>query len=87
MNSVSSEPCGQSASSAGMHMLELAKTSWNYAVSCDGNSLSSVAQHDLEDIARDSLVHARTVLEIFGLEGDEDGPMEEIRIMRELLHC
>ena len=68
-------------------MLELAKTSWNYAVSRDTSSLPSITQHDLESMARDSLIHARAVLEIFGPEGDEDGPMEEIRVMRELLHC
>ncbi|KAJ3556198.1 hypothetical protein NM688_g2159 [Phlebia brevispora] len=72
----------------GMHALELAKTAWNYVVSQEMSSTSpSSEMGDVEACAREYLALSRQVLERFGPEGDEDGPLEEIRVLRELLQC
>lgn len=81
---------GRTIAPAGMHALELAKTAWNSVVARDDDSTAShppsTATERTEESARHYLTLARRVLECFGPEGDEGGPLEEIRVMRDLLH-
>lgn len=74
-----------------MHALELAKTSWNSVIAGDDDAAAPpsplAATRRVEDSARHYLTLARRVLESFGPEGDDGGPLEEIRVMRELLNC
>ena len=76
---------------AGMHALELTKTCWNSVIADSDTTIAShsptAATKRAEDSARHYLALARRVLESFGPEGDEGGPLEEIRVMRELLDC
>jgi hypothetical protein len=67
-----------------MHLLELAKTGWNARISStnpneDDNNQISKAQ------VLDFLSSARYVLEIYGPEGDESGPLDEIETLQRLL--
>ena len=68
-----------------MHLLELAKTGWNARISSanpdrdDDNQIISKAQVLL------FLSSARHVLEIYGPEGDESGPLDEIETLQRLL--
>lgn len=68
----------------GMHALELAKTAWNAVVTSEKEAEPSVVRA-FEDIARSSVLVASQVMENFGIEGDEGGPLEEIRVLRGLL--
>lgn len=68
----------------GMHTLELAKTAWNAVVTSEEEAEPSVVRA-FEDIARSSVLVASQVMENFGIEGDEGGPLEEIRVLRGLL--
>ncbi|KAJ6559185.1 SET domain-containing protein [Mycena vulgaris] len=66
----------------GMHLLELAKTCWNSVVSEDPDSSS------VDRVKRESRVYldeAKTVLQILGPEGDQDGPLAEIETLDRLL--
>ncbi|KAJ7175867.1 hypothetical protein C8R46DRAFT_1174602 [Mycena filopes] len=56
----------------GMHLLELAKTSWNY---------ESVVKRE----CRTYLNKAKEILQILGPEGDEDGPQAEINTLESVL--
>ncbi|OBZ71242.1 Histone-lysine N-methyltransferase ASHR1 [Grifola frondosa] len=73
----------------GMHALEMAKTAWNLIVSEDerGNESVTVAPNRRETIqqAKSHLDIASQILRNFGAEGDEDGPLEEIRLLQPLL--
>ena len=69
---------------SGMHALELAKTAWNAVVTMENKADPSVVQH-FEDTARTSITIAAQILENFGIEGDEGGPLEELRMLRDLL--
>lgn len=65
-----------------MHSLELAKTAWNARISStnsDGDDRISKAQVEC------FLSLARDVLEIYGPEGDEGGPLDEIKSLEKLL--
>lgn len=63
-----------------MHLLELAKSAWN-AVVLQNSAAPSSAKED----ARNFLVLSQKVLSIYGLEGDEGGPLDEIRTLESLL--
>lgn len=66
-----------------MHLLELAKTAWNDCI------LSQNANDGLKHAAKKQvevfLKLASEILMIFGPEGDEDGPLQEIRLLEGLL--
>ena len=70
-----------------MHALELTKTAWN-AVIVEERSRrpsNSSAIKRLEDAAKHYLSIASHVLEVYGPEGDNGGPLDELCIMRSLL--
>jgi len=69
----------------GMHALELAKTAWNAVVVADVDSRSISAVNLLTD-ARWYLSVASDILDIFGQEGDEGGPLAEIGTLRGLIY-
>lgn len=64
-----------------MHCLEMAKTIWNAVIT----STDQTKERVLKDQARRYLVLARRVLDVFGPEGDEGGPLQEIVILDGLL--
>jgi len=68
-----------------MHALELAKTAWNAVVVAGVDSRSTSAVNLLTD-ARWYLSVASDILDIFGQEGDEGGPLAEIGILRGLIY-
>ena len=63
-----------------MHLLEMAKTSWNanVASSGTGNQSKRVSTKTL-------LFLSQRVLDVYGPEGDDDGPLSEIRVLQALL--
>lgn len=61
-----------------MHALELAKTAWNATVT-DSESSS------LEGAAKTHLYIAAQVLNVYGEEGDEGGPLAEIAVLQTML--
>ncbi|TFK64626.1 SET domain-containing protein [Pluteus cervinus] len=63
----------------GMHVLELAKTAWN-AIILSGSS------PELEQDTKNFLTRAERILEVYGREGDEDGPFLEIQTLKALLN-
>jgi hypothetical protein len=66
-----------------MHLLEMAKTTWNAIVTGDD---AQVAEDNLKDELEVYLTHCQAILSIFGREGDSaGGPLEEIGILRRLL--
>lgn len=71
-----------------MHALELTKTIWNAIIAGERTGVppTPVATKRLEDAARHYLKVASQVLDTYGPEGDEGGPLEEIRTMRSLLY-
>lgn len=60
-----------------MHLLELAKTAWNAVVSANIDDSAA-----LEGVKR-YLTAAREVLDVFGDEGDEGGPLDVIAGLEE----
>lgn len=64
-----------------MHALELAKTAWNATVT-DSELMAPSA---LEEAAKAYLSIAAHVLNIYGGEGDEGGPLAEISVLRRML--
>ena len=71
-----------------MHALELTKTGWNCVVTRDDATSTThppaAATERIEACARHYLTLAQQVLECFGTEGDNGGPLEEVRVLREL---
>jgi hypothetical protein len=65
----------------GIHLLEMAKTAWNGIVISTGKD----EEKHLQEGARYYLALSREVLTIFGPEGDEDGPLQEIETLQRLL--
>ncbi|KAF7299584.1 hypothetical protein HMN09_00963700 [Mycena chlorophos] len=65
----------------GMHLLELAKTSWNSIIMED---LDAQVEKQRVDECRAYLDKAREISSIFGAEGDEDGPLVEITTLQNL---
>ena len=71
-----------------MHALELAKTAWNSVIAQEvdpKSARSAPMQRDTEERVRHYLVLARRVLECYGSEGDEGGPLAEIAVLAGLL--
>ncbi|KAJ7095858.1 hypothetical protein B0H15DRAFT_75602 [Mycena belliarum] len=68
----------------GMHLLELAKTSWNTTVLEDPASL---AADRAKRESRAYLDEAKAVLQTLGPEGDLDGPLVEIDTLEQLLRA
>ena len=67
-----------------MHLLELAKTGWNARISSGDSDKDNDNQISKAQVL-DFLSSARHVLEIYGPEGDEGGPLDEIETLRKLL--
>ncbi|KAI0670829.1 SET domain-containing protein [Trametes maxima] len=68
----------------GMHALELAKTIWNLICTA-GADLPARETDVLEAQARRFLTVSADILENFGPEGDEGGPLEEIETLKAAL--
>lgn len=71
----------------GMHALESAKTAWNAVVTQSNEGTTS--SNRLQTIEKEAglfLGTARGVLENFGPEGDDGGPLEEVQVLEELLN-
>jgi len=68
----------------GMHLLELAKTGWNARISSANPDRDDDDQISKAEVL-DFLSSARHVLEIYGAEGDEGGPLDEIETLQRLL--
>ncbi len=64
-----------------MHALELAKTLWNL-ICTDPDALTGAT---LVKHTKSALDFAASVLQNYGPEGDDGGPLEEIRVLTELL--
>lgn len=64
----------------GMHALEMAKTAWNAVVTNDTAPTTKYLAR-----AQWYLLIACEILETYGPEGDEGGPLEESRLLRNLL--
>jgi hypothetical protein len=63
-----------------MHLLEMAKTAWNASLTdANGSEPTNLA------LASRYLAAAEENLGIFGKEGDDDGPMDEINTLQRLL--
>jgi len=67
----------------GMHLLELAKTMWNARISSNNSDRDDDRISKVQVLTFLSL--ARNVLEIYGPEGDEIGPLDEIKTLDRLL--
>ena len=67
--------------SQGMHLLELAKTMWNARISSADGDDDRISKAQVLTF----LSLARNVLEIYGPEGDESGPLDEIKTLDRLL--
>jgi hypothetical protein len=68
----------------GMHLLEMAKTAWNALVTNAVDSPDYVGSTRFAD-AKCYLGLSKMILSAFGPEGDEGGPLEEIRILQSLI--
>lgn len=70
----------------GMHLLEMAKTAWNTVITIDhGNAQDAPTKTSLLKRARVYRDLASNILEVFGLEGDPAGPLEELAVLKKLL--
>lgn len=67
----------------GMHLLELAKTAWNARISSANSDSDDNQISETQVLTFLSL--ARKGLEIYGPEGDESGPLDEIKTLERLL--
>lgn len=65
-----------------MHLLEMAKTAWNAIVS---QGVSGSAETPMLEQVRNLLALACEVLMILGPEGDDQGPMQEVQTLQEML--
>ncbi|OJT13051.1 Histone-lysine N-methyltransferase ASHR1 [Trametes pubescens] len=68
----------------GMHALELSKTIWN-VICTAGPDVPARESEVLEAQTKRFLEIAASVLQNFGPEGDEGGPLEEIQMLRDAL--
>jgi hypothetical protein len=66
-----------------MHLLELAKSTWNKIIT--SSDMNKDAESAVEEQVRVFLSSSRKILTIFGPEGDEDGPLQEIETLQALL--
>ncbi|KAH0586169.1 hypothetical protein H2248_007433 [Termitomyces sp. 'cryptogamus'] len=67
----------------GVHLLELAKTTWNMFVILETNRLDTAPAS--KENARAFLNMSRNVLMTFGKEGDDGGPLSELETLQSLL--
>ncbi|KIK01870.1 hypothetical protein K443DRAFT_678014 [Laccaria amethystina LaAM-08-1] len=67
----------------GMHLLELAKTQWNAGIVLPNPSTEERSK--VKEQTRVYLSLARSILQIYGPEGDDVGPLQEIKILESLL--
>jgi len=65
----------------GMHLFEMAKTAWNALVINE----NECAEEPLRNKAQCFLASGRDILEIFGHEGDDGGPLKEMETLQNLL--
>ncbi|KAG2135011.1 hypothetical protein BD769DRAFT_447238 [Suillus cothurnatus] len=71
----------------GMHLLEMAKTAWNAVIAIEhDNTHDALAKTSLLKRARVYRNLASNILELFGPEGDSAGPLEELTVLKRLLH-
>lgn len=71
----------------GMHLLEMAKTAWNAVIAIEhDNTHDALAKTSLLKRARVYRNLASNILELFGPEGDPAGPLEELAVLKKLLH-
>jgi SET and MYND domain-containing protein len=71
----------------GMHLLEMAKTAWNAVIAIEHvNTHDALAKTSLLKRARVYRNLASNILELFGPEGDPAGPLEELAVLKKLLH-
>ncbi|KAG2155164.1 uncharacterized protein EDB93DRAFT_1131585 [Suillus bovinus] len=71
----------------GMHLLEMAKTAWNAVIATEYDSThKALAKTSLLKRARVYRNLANNILEVFGPEGDPAGPLEELAVLKKLLH-
>ncbi|KAI0699304.1 SET domain-containing protein [Cerioporus squamosus] len=68
----------------GMHALELAKTLWNLICTAP-DALTGATEQQLVKHTKSAVDFAASVLRNYGPEGDDGGPLEEIRVLTELL--
>lgn len=74
-----------------MHLLELAKTTWNAIVTSEGDDTEDARELQIllgappVDVFRNYLNEARRILMVIGEEGDEGGPLDEIQTLEEAL--
>jgi SET and MYND domain-containing protein len=67
----------------GIHLLELAKTTWNATITTHG--LTGDEIQTLKQQLPVFLSLAHQILMVLGPEGDDVGPLQEIRILQQLL--
>ncbi|XP_006462489.1 hypothetical protein AGABI2DRAFT_223832 [Agaricus bisporus var. bisporus H97] len=65
----------------GLHLLELAKTHWNALTTMETSGMGA----EIRSQVRIFLSHANRILRIYGKEGDEYGPLDELVKLDELL--
>ena len=65
-----------------MHLLELTKSAWNAQFSAN---LTDDEIRIIKQRVENFLAMSREVLMIYGLEGDEGGPMSEVEHLENLL--
>lgn len=71
----------------GMHLLEMAKTAWNAVIATERDDAHDApTKTSLLKRARVYRNFASNILEVFGSEGDPEGPLEELAALKKLLH-
>ncbi|OCH91201.1 SET domain-containing protein [Obba rivulosa] len=74
-------------SAEGMHLLEMAKTAWDAWIVAEGDNAAGAEQLRAK-LRRDAfsyLTLASQILGIYGHEGDDDGPLQEIQVLEHFL--
>jgi SET and MYND domain-containing protein len=66
-----------------MHLLELAKSAWNKIIT--SSDMNTEAEKVVGEQVRVFLSLSRDILTIFGPEGDEGGPLQEVETLQALL--
>lgn len=70
-----------------MHLLEMAKTAWNAVIATEyDNAHDTLAKTSLLKRSRVYCNLTSNILGIFGPEGDPVGPLEELAVLKKLLH-
>jgi hypothetical protein len=64
-----------------MHLLEMAKTAWNAVIT----SADESNEGPLKEQARRFLLLTNQVMTVFGSEGDDGGPIQELATLNKLL--